>query len=139
MKVRLEVRQKQLQEQEEKEAPAKKKRLQLFIAEQEEAKKPVPPPPKTDYERSLIKSMKKKKRGGSPNSYIEQIHESSSAGANKQNQTHDLSAPERILLNMPAEQVATYITVHEETGLPLGVLVGTEDLPPSFLEPVEPR
>jgi hypothetical protein len=60
-------------------------KLKFFIKMQEETKRKIEL--KTDYDRPLLKSLQKKRRGGSPNSYIEQVPAStSSADAKKKNQ-----------------------------------------------------
>ena len=63
--------------------PAK---LRYFIQMQEETKRKVLL--NTDYDRSLVKSLRKKRRGGSPNSYIEQTDMSTSSSDAKKQQTY---------------------------------------------------
>ena len=53
------------------------KKLKFFIQMKEETKRKLDLD--TDYDRSLHKSLEKKRRGGSPNSYIENIPHSSSS------------------------------------------------------------
>jgi hypothetical protein len=147
-------------------------RLKAFIHDKE-TKRRRKPPLKTDYERSVDKSYVKKKQRGSPNSYIEQIHVSTSRTAttdkNKEipASTSGTAAPDkneeipaltsgtaRNIEQIPAytthqtdmfagispevqnaidamgeEQLAQVISFYEQTKLPIGGLIGLEDLP----------
>ena len=95
---------------------------------------------KTDYDRLLVKSLQKKRLGGSPTSYIEQIDMPTSSSDAKKKQTDvptsstyvasGLNAHERALAMMPTEQLAQVISFQEETGLPLDALLGNAEPPP---------
>ena len=135
-KTRDAFRQRQ-REEKEKVDPAK---LSFFKKMKEETKKQVLL--KTDYDRSLTKSLEKKRRGGSPNSYIEEIAASTSSKVpSKKKKQIDastsstyvasgLNAQERALANMPTEEIVKVINFAEETGMTVGAILGTEDPPP---------
>ena len=96
---------------------------------------------KTDYERSVDKSYAKKRQRGSPNSYIEQIPVSTSGTAtnieqipasttDRTNLFAGLSAEaQKVIDNMSADELAQVIYFYEQTKMPIGGILGLEDLP----------
>jgi hypothetical protein len=131
-------------------------RLKAFIHDKE-TKRRRKLPLKTDFERSVDKSYAKKKQRGSPNSYIEQIPASTSWTAapdkNKEipssmsgtagnieqilaSMTHQTDLfvgitqeVQNAIDTMGEEQLAQVISFFEQTKLPIGGLIGLEDLP----------
>ena len=107
--------------------------LRFFIKMKEETRRKLVVKPKSDYDRSLCKSLKKKKRGGSPSSYT------ASDEAKQKQKVVSTSAPpsayvasglnaeERALATMPTKEVARVISFQQETGLPLEAILGTAD------------
>jgi hypothetical protein len=99
---------------------------------------------KTDYERSVDKSYQKKRQRGSPNSYIKQIPASTSGTATNQNKEKQIDASttnlinlfaglsaeaQKVIDNMSTEEPAHVINFYEQTKMPLGGILGLEDLP----------
>jgi hypothetical protein len=96
---------------------------------------------KTDYERSVEKSYAKKRQQGSPNSYIEQIPASTSGTATNIEQipasTTDRTnlfagiSPEvqKAIDVMSEDELARVISFYEQTKMPVGGIIGLEDLP----------
>jgi hypothetical protein len=122
-----------------------------------ETKRRRKPPLKTDYERSVDKSYAKKKQRGSPNSYIEKIHASTSGTVTTDKNKEipaSMSGTARNIEQIPAstthqtdlfagitpevqntidamgeEERAQVISFFEQTKLPIRGLIGLEDLP----------
>ena len=168
------AKQKQLEEMEAEKNKDRPQKLKAFIEKKEaEKRQEIIKPLLSDYDRSLHKSLKKKRQGGSPNSYIDQVPGSTmpqdyrkkkkatqaststkEPSTKKVTQTltsakepsmkkatqaltsgvqtyvaSGLTAPERALALMPAEQVAHVIQMQEATGLPLEFVLGHESPP----------
>jgi hypothetical protein len=98
---------------------------------------------KTDYEHLVDKSYAKKRQRGSPNSYIEKIPVSTSGTAtNKNKEQIDASTTNRtnlfaglsaeaqkVIDNMSEAELDNVIRFYEQTKMPLGGILGLEDLP----------
>jgi hypothetical protein len=183
------AKQKRLEEMEAEKNKDCQQKLKAFIQKKEgEKRQPIIKPLLSDYDRSLHKSLKKKRHGGSPNSYIDQVpgstmpqdytkkkkatqaststkepstkkatQTSTSAkepSTKKATQTlmstkepstkkateastsgvqtyvaSGLTAIERALVVMDAEQLANVIQMQEATGLPLEYVLGHESPP----------
>jgi hypothetical protein len=97
---------------------------------------------KTDYERSVDESYAKKRQRGSLNSYIEQIPASTSGtSTNKNKEQIDASITDqtnlfaglsaeaqKVIDNMSEAELANVISFYEHTKMPLGGILGLEDL-----------
>ena len=153
------AKQKRLDEVEAEKNKDRPQKLKAFIEKKEaEKRQEIIKPLLSDYDRSLLKSMKKKRQGGSPNSYIDQVPgstmpqdyrkkkkatqaststkepstkkatEASTSGV----QTYvasGLTATERALALMDTAQLANVIQMQEATGLPLEYILGHESPP----------
>jgi hypothetical protein len=113
--------------------PAK---LKVFKEMKEATKKKVPEL-KTNYERSLSKSLEKKRRGGSPSSYIasdeskkKQPTKQKEASTSSTYVASGLDAKERALAEMPTEDIVNLIAFVQESGVSVEAALGHAE-PPS--------